>query len=99
MEKWKDGHALHVLRSIELNLNPVGAGDKDRRSLSELDLVLGCFHPALRRKEDQTERTIRQRCETRRLMSWVIGAGASLNYRFGLKADWRRVFDFGCGTG
>ncbi len=48
--------SVSVLRSIELNLNPRGDGDMDRDSLKRLDLVLGCFHSALRKKEDQTDR-------------------------------------------
>src|SRR6266513_445480 len=44
-----------VLRSIELNLNPRGEGDMDEQSLSHLDIVVGCFHSALRKKEDQTD--------------------------------------------
>ena len=45
-----------MLRSIELNLNPRGEGDMSSESLARLDLVLGSFHSALRKKEDQTER-------------------------------------------
>ena len=47
---------LTVLHSIEMNLNPVGKGDMDPTALRSLDLVLGSFHSALRRKEDQTDR-------------------------------------------
>jgi histidinol phosphatase-like PHP family hydrolase len=47
---------FRVLRSVELNLSPIGAGDMDQAALDRLDLVLGCFHSALRREEDQTER-------------------------------------------
>jgi len=47
---------ITVLRSIELNLNPAGEGDMDAKALRSLDLVLGSFHSALRRKHDQTER-------------------------------------------
>lgn len=50
------GQRITVLRSVELNLNPQGQGDMDRKSLLHLDLVLGCFHSALRKKDDQTER-------------------------------------------
>jgi hypothetical protein len=42
--------------SLEVNLNPAGEGDMSRQSLAKLDLVLGCFHSSLRKKEDQTER-------------------------------------------
>src|SRR5207249_6071804 len=47
---------LTVLHSIEMNLNPLGEGDMEPAALRSLDLVLGSFHSALRRKEDQTER-------------------------------------------
>ena len=50
------GNLFRVLHSIELNLNPAGQGDMDAAALSRLDVVLGCFHSALRKKEDQTER-------------------------------------------
>src|SRR5207253_8571573 len=48
--------SFHVLHSIELNLNPYGQVDMDECTVSKLDLVLGCFHSALRKKQDQTER-------------------------------------------
>ena len=48
--------SLTVLHSIEMNLNPLGEGDMEPKALRSLDLVLGSFHSALRRKEDQTER-------------------------------------------
>ena len=41
---------FRLLRSIELNLSPEGRGDMDEYALQSLDLVLGCFHSALRRK-------------------------------------------------
>src|SRR5690349_14878448 len=50
------GKNFQVLRSVELNLNPRGEGDMEARSLAELELVLGCFHSSLRKKEDQTDR-------------------------------------------
>jgi len=80
-----------VLRSIELNLNPSGNGDMDQRSLERLDLVLGCFHSALRKKEDQTERYI---AALRNSDIQILGhpRGRVYNYRLGLSADWERVF-------
>ena len=51
-----NGTRLTVLRSIEMNLNPSGQGDMDPKALELLDVVLGSFHSALRRKEDQTDR-------------------------------------------
>jgi PHP domain len=48
------GRTIRVLRSVELNLTPAGEGDMTDESLRRLDLVLGCFHSALRKKDDQT---------------------------------------------
>jgi hypothetical protein len=66
---------VNVLRSIEMNLNPRGEGDMDRKSLAGLDFVLGAFHSALRTKEDQTI-DILPRCETQMSRFSVIRAGA-----------------------
>jgi hypothetical protein len=52
----KSSSNLTVLRSIEMNLNPRGEGDMSPDSLRSLDIVLGSFHSALRKTEDQTER-------------------------------------------
>jgi histidinol phosphatase-like PHP family hydrolase len=49
------GQRIRVLHSIELNLDPQSKGDMEG-SLENLYLVLGCFHSALRRKEDETDR-------------------------------------------
>jgi histidinol phosphatase-like PHP family hydrolase len=80
-----------VLRSIELNLDPRGAGDMDSRSLTALDVVLGCFHSALRKKEDQTERYV---AALRNPDIQILGhpRGRIYNFRLGLAADWERVF-------
>jgi histidinol phosphatase-like PHP family hydrolase len=80
-----------VLRSIEMNLNPRGEGDMDRKSLARLDLVLGAFHSSLRKKEDQTERYL---AALRNSDIQILGhpRGRIYNYRLGLKADWPRVF-------
>jgi histidinol phosphatase-like PHP family hydrolase len=80
-----------VLRSIELNLDPRGAGDMDSKSLARLDLVLGCFHSALRKKEDQTERYL---AALRNRDIQILGhpRGRIYNFRLGLAADWERVF-------
>jgi len=84
-------NGLTVLRSIEMNLNPRGEGDMDPQALRELDLVLGSFHSALRKKEDQTARYI---AALRNPSIQILGhpRGRIYNYRLGLKADWRRVF-------
>ncbi len=86
-----DGHRLQVLRSIELNIDPRGHGDMGSGALASLDLVLGCFHSALRKKEDQTERYI---AALRNPDVHILGhpRGRIYNYRVGLHADWERVF-------
>jgi DNA polymerase (family 10) len=86
------GKGMRVLSSVELNLDPRGEGDMEETALSELNLVLGCFHSALRRKEDQTERYL---AALRNPAIQIFGhpRGRIYNYRLGLKADWRRVFD------
>jgi histidinol phosphatase-like PHP family hydrolase len=63
----------------------------DSRSLRSLDVVLGCFHSALRKKEDQTERYI---SALRNPDIQILGhpRGRIYNYRTGLKADWERAF-------
>jgi histidinol phosphatase-like PHP family hydrolase len=82
---------VHVLQSIELNLDPRGQGDMDEASLARLDIVLGCFHSALRRKEDQTERYL---ASLRNPTIQILGhpRGRIYNFRSGLAADWSRVF-------
>jgi histidinol phosphatase-like PHP family hydrolase len=83
---------FQVLRSTELNLSPAGVSDMDRSSLDHLDVVLGCFHSALRKKEDQTDRYI---SALRNPDIQILGhpRGRIYNFRLGLKADWERVFD------
>src|SRR5438067_4052792 len=53
------GNRLRVLRGIEMNVSPDGAGDMDERFLAERDIVLGAFHGQLRKMEDQTERYLK----------------------------------------
>jgi histidinol phosphatase-like PHP family hydrolase len=81
-----------VLRSAELNLNTRGEGDMEPASLQQLDVVLGSFHSALRRKEDQTERYLAALANPH---LHILGhpRGRVYNYRIGLTADWSRVFD------
>src|SRR5438046_836237 len=52
----QSGEKFTVLKSIELNVTPEGKGDLDDDALAKLDLVVGSFHSALRRVEDQTQR-------------------------------------------
>jgi histidinol phosphatase-like PHP family hydrolase len=60
--------------------------------LRRLDLVLGCFHSALRKKDDQTERYL---AALRNPDIQILGhsRGRIYNYRLGLNADWQQVFD------
>ena len=91
--KMQEDHSpVSVLRSVELNLNPRGEGDMDRDSLKRLDLVLGCFHSALRKKDDQTDRYL---AALRNPDIQILGhpRGRIYNYRLGLSADWSQVFD------
>jgi histidinol phosphatase-like PHP family hydrolase len=87
----KSAPHVTVLRSIELNLNPRGEGDMSAESLQSLDLVLGSFHSALRKTEDQTERYL---AAVRNPHVHILGhpRGRIYNFRLGLKADWPRVF-------
>lgn len=82
---------LRVLRSIELNLSVHGEGDIEPGTLAKLDIVLGAFHSALRRTDDQTERYI---AALKQPYLNILGHPRTriYNYRLGLKADWERVF-------
>jgi hypothetical protein len=75
-----------------MNLKPDGTGDMEPASLKVLDLVLGSFHSALRRKEDQTERYL---AALNHPNVHILGhpRGRVYNFRIGLTADWSRVFD------
>jgi len=86
-----NGQKLRVLRSVELNLTPTGAGDMSHESLRQLDLVLGCFHSSLRKMDEQTERYL---AALRNSDIQILGhpRGRIYNFRIGLKADWARVF-------
>ena len=85
-----EGARFQVLRSAELNLSPAGASDMDRSTLDRLDVVLGCFHSALRKKEDQTERYV---SALRNPDIQILGhpRGRIYNFRVGLTTDWERV--------
>jgi histidinol phosphatase-like PHP family hydrolase len=85
--------SVRVLRSIELKLNPKGEGDLNIATLAKLDLVLGSFHSALRKTDDQTERYL---AALRNPAVHVLGhpRGRIYNFRLGLRADWPRVFAF-----
>ena len=83
--------SLTVLHSIEMNLNPLGEGDMEPAALRSLDIVLGSFHSALRRKDDQTERYLAALGNPH---IQILGhpRGRIYNYRSGLRADWETVF-------
>ena len=86
----EEGAGLRVLRSVELNLSPHGEGDLEPAALARLDLVLGSFHSALRRTEDQTTRYL---AAVRNPHVHVLGhpRGRIYDHRVGLRADWRAV--------
>jgi DNA polymerase (family 10) len=79
-----------VLRSIEMDLTPEGAGDMDPAALARLDLVLGAFHSKLRLRDDQTERYFRG-LENPDIQVLAHPRGRIYNFRAGLSCDWERV--------
>jgi len=87
----KEGTDFKVLRSAEMNLSPDGEGDMNSAAMGQLDLVLGCFHSALRRTEDQTGRYI---AGLRNPDIQILGHPQTrvYNRREGLHCDWSRVF-------
>ena len=86
------GKRLRVLRGIEMNVSPEGAGDMDERFLAERDLVLGAFHGQLRKKEDQTERYLKALANPA-VDVHAHPRGRIWNFRAGLSADWGRVVE------
>lgn len=86
------GQSVRLLRSVELNLDPRANGDMESESLNSLDLVLGCFHSSLRKKDDQTDRYL---AALRNPDIQILGhpRGRIYNFRLGLTADWSQVFD------
>jgi histidinol phosphatase-like PHP family hydrolase len=85
------GINFQVLKSLEMNLNPQGKGDMHTTALRGLDLVVGSFHSALRKKEDQTERYLAALDNPN---VHILGhpRGRIYNFRSGLSADWKTVF-------
>ena len=86
------GKHLRVLRGIEMNVSPDGAGDMDERFLADRDIVLGAFHGQLRKKDDQTERYLRALANPT-VDVHAHPRGRIWNFRLGLAADWRRVVE------
>ena len=81
-----------VLKSIEMNISPDGSGDLEESALRKLDLVVGSFHSALRRLEDQTNRYL---AALENPFVNILGhpRGRVYNYRLGLTAQWSKIFD------
>jgi histidinol phosphatase-like PHP family hydrolase len=80
-----------VLRSAEMNLSVEGKGDMKPAALRKLDLVLGCFHSALQKRDDQTARYL---AGLHNPDIQILGHPQTRMYnrREGLTADWGRVF-------
>lgn len=87
----EDGADFRILKGMEMNISPQGAGDMDPDALEKLDIVLGSFHSSLRGKEDQTDRYV---AALRNPDIQVLGhpRGRIFNFRAGLNADWPKVF-------
>ncbi|HEX6566855.1 MAG TPA: PHP domain-containing protein [Chthoniobacterales bacterium] len=85
------GIDLVILKSAEVNLSPLGQADLIPSALQGLDLIIGSFHSALRRTEDQTERYL---AALRNQTMHILGhpQGRIFDHRVGLRADWARVF-------
>jgi len=87
-----------VLRSIEMDLTPEGAGDMDPETLAGLDLVLGAFHSKLRLRDDQTDRYFRG-LDNPDIQVLAHPRGRIYNFRAGLSCDWQRVAHRAAETG
>ena len=83
---------FRILRGVEMNLSPSGAGDLDPAFLATLDVVLGAFHSRLRTREDQTERYLAA-LDHPSIHVLAHPRGRIFNFRLGLSADWPRVFE------
>ena len=79
-----------VLKGIEMDLTPEGAGDMEPAALARLDLVLGAFHSKLRLRDDQTERYFRALANPD-IQVLAHPRGRVYNFRTGLVCDWDRV--------
>jgi histidinol phosphatase-like PHP family hydrolase len=82
---------FRILRAVEMNLAPNGAGDLAPAFLAGLDLVLGAFHSRLRTTDDQTDRYLAA-LDNPSLHVLAHPRGRIFNVRLGLTADWARVF-------
>ena len=86
----REGARMRVLKGIEMDLTPEGAGDMDAAALATLDVVLGAFHSQLRLTEDQTPRYLAA-IERSEFDILAHPRTRMWNRRAGLVADWRRV--------
>ena len=86
------GRAPRILRGIEMNISPEGAGDMAEEFLADRDIVLGAFHGQLRKKDDQTERYFKA-LANQTVDVHAHPRGRIWNFRLGLSADWRRVVE------
>lgn len=84
------GATRRVLKGIEMDLTPDGAGDMDRAALATLDVVLGAFHSRLRATTDQTARYL-VTLDNPDIDILAHPRTKMWNKRDGLSADWRRV--------
>lgn len=84
------GAAPWVLKGIEMDVTPEGAGDMAPPALARLDLVLGAFHSKLRLRDDQTERYVRALANPD-IQVLAHPRGRVYNFRSGLVCDWERV--------
>jgi len=84
------GTKPRVLKGIEMDLTPEGAGDMDPAALARLDLVLGAFHSKLRLHDDQTERYFSALANPD-IQVLAHPRGRVYNIRAGLACDWERV--------
>jgi DNA polymerase (family 10) len=93
-----EGDAFRVLRSMEMDVFVDGSSDMASDVVARLDLVLGAFHSKLRLEDDQTERYL---AALRNPDIQVLAHPRARMYgrRFGLKAEWSRVFDEAARTG
>jgi histidinol phosphatase-like PHP family hydrolase len=83
-------HDFAVLRGLEMNLSPDGAGDMSDEVLRGVDVVLGAFHSRLRVTEDQTDRYLRALANSN-VNVLAHPRGRRYDVRYGLHADWERV--------
>jgi len=79
-----------ILRSLEMNLSPGGAGDMDEELLAQLDLLVAAFHSKLRVKSDETARYLRAVANPH-VNVLAHPRGRRYDVRLGLRADWDTV--------